>query len=236
MQAIEEFSELGTGFQLAMRDMEIRGAGNMLGGEQSGFITEIGFELYMMTLEEAVEELKTDEFDGLFHDEEKEQRPRADVVMELGLDAYLPHNYVSNATERFDLYKRLYNCESDEQIDEVEQELLDRFGQLPSEAKALLFSVRVRLIAARIRLARVTLEAGKLNIALPPEDDATFYEKHFQSLMTWVLINKDRAKLEQDTRQVRMIVQQVNSPEHVRDLLLEFELLIAVPEELTDDN
>ncbi len=234
MQAIEEFSELGTGFQLAMRDLEIRGAGNMLGAEQSGFITEIGFELYMMTLEEAVDELKSEEFEGLFEDEEKELRPRSDVVMELGLDSYLPHSYVSNATERFDLYKRLYNCESDEEIDDVEHELQDRFGKLPAEATSLLYSVRVRLIAARIRLARVTLEAGRLNIALPPQDDAAFYELHFQQLMSWVLSNKDRANLEQDTRQVRIIVQRISTPEDVRDLLVEFESIIQL-EEITND-
>lgn len=235
MQAIEEFSELGTGFQLAMRDLEIRGAGNMLGAEQSGFITEIGFELYMMTLEEAVEELKTEEFEGLFEDEEKELRPRSDVVMELGLDSYLPHSYVSNATERFDLYKRLYNCESEEEIDDIEHELLDRFGKLPEEAAALLYSVRVRLVAARIRLARVTLEASRLNIALPPQDDEAFYELHFQQLMSWVLENKDRAKLEQDPRQVRIIVQRITTAEDVRELMLEFEALIRQEENIDVD-
>jgi transcription-repair coupling factor (superfamily II helicase) len=239
MQAIEEFSELGTGFQLAMRDMEIRGAGNLLGAEQHGFITEIGFDLYMITLEEAVAELKAEEFDGLFADEEKGLKPRADVLMELGLDSYLPHGYVSNATERFDLYKRLYNCETDDEIDEIERELVDRFGTQPDEARSLLFSVRTRLIAARIRLARVTLEQGRLNIALPPQDDAAFYEKHFQPLMAWVLSNKDRIKLEQDSRQVRIIVQRINEAAEVRALLIEIEDMLSeaaatTEEEMTD--
>ncbi|MCB2206384.1 transcription-repair coupling factor [bacterium] len=227
LQAIEEFSELGTGFQLAMRDLEIRGAGNLLGAEQHGFITEIGFDLYMLTLEEAVAELKAEEFEGLFADEEQEVRPRADVVMELGMDAYLPNSYVSNSTERFDLYKRLYNCVTDEEITEIEQELTDRFGSLPEEGKALIFSVQVRLIAARIRLARVTLEQGQLNIALPPPEDEIFYERHFQHLMAWVLSHKDRVKLEQDSRQVRMIVQNIGGPEAVRDLLIEIETMLA---------
>lgn len=234
MQAIEEFSELGTGFQLAMRDLEIRGAGNLLGAEQSGFITEIGFELYMQTLEEAVDELKSEEFEGLFKEEEAAMRPRADVVMELGLDSYLPHTYVSNATERFDLYKRLYNCETDDEIESVARELADRFGSLPEEAQSLIFSVRVRLIAARIRLARVTLEQGRLNIALPPQDDELFYERHFQQLMAWVLDNRERAKLEQDTRQVRVIVQQIHSPEEVRALLFELESVVSREAEAPD--
>ncbi|MDX9759478.1 MAG: transcription-repair coupling factor [Bacteroidota bacterium] len=226
LQAIEEFSELGTGFQLAMRDLEIRGAGNLLGAEQSGFITEIGFDLYMATLEEAVQELKEQEFAGLFPEEEKALRPRADVVMELGLDAYLPHGYVRNATERFDLYKRLYNCESDAEIDEIEAEIIDRFGQLPVEAKDLLFSVRVRLIAARIRLARVTLEQSRLNMALPPPDDTRFYETNFQPLMAWVLSNRDRAKMEQDSRQVRIIVNNISHPLEVEEVMLEMENVV----------
>jgi transcription-repair coupling factor (superfamily II helicase) len=231
LQAIEEFSELGTGFQLAMRDLEIRGAGNLLGAEQSGFITEIGFELYMDTLEEAVRELKEQEFAELFPEEEKAMRPRADVVMELGLDAYLPHKYVRNATERFDLYKRLYNCETGEEIDEIESELADRFGALPVEAKDLLFNVRVRLIAARIRLSRVTLEARRLNIAMPPPDDALFYEKHFQPLMAWVLSNRERVKMEQDARQVRIIVNNITHPLEVEELMLEMENVVSnVPE------
>ena len=128
----------------------------------------------------------------------------------------------------------LSGCESDEEIDDVEHELQDRFGKLPAEATSLLYSVRVRLIAARIRLARVTLEAGRLNIALPPQDDAAFYELHFQQLMSWVLSNKDRANLEQDTRQVRIIVQRISTPEDVRDLLVEFESIIQL-EEITND-
>ena len=235
LQAIEEFSELGTGFQLAMRDLEIRGAGNLLGAEQSGFITEIGFELYMATLEEAVQELKEQEFAGLFPEEDKPLRPRADVVMELGLDAYLPHNYVRNATERFDLYKRLYNCESDAEIDEIESELADRFGVLPVEAKDLLFSVRVRLIAARVRLSRVTLEAQRLNIAMPPPDDVIFYEKNFQPLMAWVLSNRDRVKMEQDPRQVRIIVSNISHPLEVEEVMLEMEKVVSVSEEGNTD-
>ncbi|HOJ05232.1 MAG TPA: transcription-repair coupling factor [Bacteroidota bacterium] len=230
LQAIEEFSELGTGFQLAMRDLEIRGAGNLLGAEQSGFITEIGFELYMSTLEEAVQELKQQEFQGLFAEEVIELRPRADVVMELGQDAYLPRDYVSNATERFDIYKRLYNCERDEEIDEIEYELLDRFGRLPEEADNLFFSVRVRLIAARIRLSRVTLEDGTVNMALPPEDDAAFYDHNFQPLMQWVQTNKLRAVMKRDQRQVRILVREVRTPADVRALLVEMESAVLAAE------
>ncbi|MCZ7555247.1 MAG: transcription-repair coupling factor [Bacteroidia bacterium] len=227
LQAIEEFTELGTGFHLAMRDLEIRGAGNLLGAEQSGFITEIGFELYMSMLDEAVRELKEQEFSGLFEEIEKEIRPRADVLMELGLDAYLPHPYVSNATERFDIYRRLYNCDEANDIDGIEAELRDRFGVLPQEALNLFYSVRLRLIAARIRLSRVTLEEERLNIALPPEDDQPFYDRHLQPLMQWVLRNSHRMRLEQDRKQVRIIAAGITTPEEVQQLLEEMETELA---------
>ncbi len=236
LQAIEEFTELGTGFQLAMRDLEIRGAGNLLGAEQSGFITEIGFELYMSMLDEAVQELKDQEFKGLFAEVEKELHPRADVVMELGLDAYLPHPYVSNATERFDIYKRMYNCETNEEIHGIEQELQDRFGPLPEEAQNLLYSVRLRLVAARIRLSRVTLEEERLNMALPPEDDQEFYDVHLQPLMQWVVKNPGRLRMEHDRKQVRIIAQGISTPAAVQELLAEMEELLgtAVNEEVID--
>jgi transcription-repair coupling factor (superfamily II helicase) len=230
LQAIEEFGELGAGFQLAMRDLEIRGAGNLLGAEQSGFITEIGFDLYMSMLDEAVQELKEEEFKGLFDEKEQEFRPRNDVVMELGMDAYLPHSYVSNAAERFDIYKRLYNGDCEDDIDAMEKELLDRFGALPREAGNLLYSVRMRLIAARIHLARVTLEKDRLNIALPPEDDQVFYDFHLQPLMSWVLRNPGRLRLEQDSRQIRIIVKDVYTTEQVQQLLEEMQGEITMKE------
>ncbi len=219
LQAIEEFSELGTGFQLAMRDMEIRGAGNLLGGEQSGFITEIGFELYMSTLEEAVSELKHDEFQGLFAESEKAARPRPDVVMELGLDAFLPQEYVRSSTERFDLYRRLYDAESAEGIKEVEDEIFDRFGLFPPETENLLRIVRMRLIAAHIRLARVTWEAPVLTLVFPPESDAEFYDRHFQPMVQWIMDRRDRMKLEQDRTQVRVVVTGVDTLDDVSSLL-----------------
>jgi transcription-repair coupling factor (superfamily II helicase) len=142
----------------------------------------------------------------------------------------LPRDYVSNATERFDIYKRLYNCERDEEIDEIEYELLDRFGRLPEEADNLFFSVRVRLIAARIRLSRVTLEDGTVNMALPPEDDAAFYDHNFQPLMQWVQTNKLRAVMKRDQRQVRILVRDVRTPADVRALLVEMESAVLAAE------
>ena len=206
LQAIEEFSDLGSGFHLAMRDLEIRGAGNMLGAEQSGFIAEIGFELYLATIDEAVGELKTEEFQYLFTSESTASaKPRADVVMELGLDAYLPNDYVYNSTERFDLYKRLYNAETDAEIDTIAVEIVDRFGAVPPEAVNMLTVVRFRLLASRIRFARITFESPRLTLVFPPESDAEFYDKHMQLVLQWMQ-KKPMVFLDQDPKQVRMVV------------------------------
>jgi transcription-repair coupling factor (superfamily II helicase) len=238
LQAIEEFSELGTGFHLAMRDMEIRGAGNMLGGEQSGFIYEIGFDLYMMTLEDAVKELKESEFKELFEDEmaEKEVLPRSDVVMELGLDSYLPQDYVRNSTERFDLYKRLYNAHSESDIKQIEEEIFDRFGLYPSETENLLYIVRLRLIAATIRLSRVTWDKNVLVLALPPEDDEEFYTKNFQAVVNWIMANKDSMNMKQDKNSVRIVVSNIKDLKAVEAVLNELLSLVSEASVVTESS
>lgn len=227
LQAIEEFSELSSGFQLAMRDLEIRGAGNLLGAEQSGFITEIGFELYLATVEETVGELKQSEFQNVFGDAvPAAPKKRPDVVMELGIDAYLPQTFIPNATERFDIYKRLYTSESETEIREIEEELFDRFSLLPTEVENLLFVVRLRLLASTIRLSRVTLEAKQLTLALPPNSDEEFYVTFFPSLMDWVSAHPEKTKLEQDKKQVRLIIRDIENPLEVRTLLLDISELV----------
>lgn len=220
LQAIEEFTDLGSGFQLAMRDLEIRGAGNLLGAEQSGFIAEIGFDLYLSMIEEAAQELRAEEFAEVFAD-----RPtaisRPDVVIELGLNAYLPQSYVKDSTERFDLYKRMYNCADREELQELVQELVDRFGTLPEEAHHLLAVVDCRMRVTDLRFSRLTWENPVVKLAFPPEDDPLFYEHTLQPLMVWVQVNKHRAKLEQDARQVRLAVSSVPTLEAVLDLVEE---------------
>ncbi|MAT39472.1 MAG: transcription-repair coupling factor, partial [Ectothiorhodospiraceae bacterium] len=223
LQAIEEFSELGTGFHLSMRDLEIRGAGNLLGAEQSGFIFEIGFELYMATVDEAVQELKEEEFNDLFADQPKEKiiQPRSDVIVELGLDAYFPQDYIGNSTERFELYKKLYNAQSEEEIKQVEEEVFDRFGLFTQEAENLFYIVRLRLQAAKVRLSRVTWSKGKLLLGFPPQEDEDFYEHFFQPLITWIMDNDDRMKLTQDAQSVQVVINDVPDLKAVEALLEE---------------
>ncbi|HTX98499.1 MAG TPA: transcription-repair coupling factor [Bacteroidota bacterium] len=184
LQALEEFNELGSGFNLAMRDLEIRGAGNLLGGEQSGFIETMGFETYTRVLEEAVQELKEEEFQELFQHEPRQQR-RDDVVVEADVNALIPDQYIANDTERLATYRRLYGLEKEEQLKEIAEELVDRFGAPPPEVELLYDVVRIRLTAGALGFRRVRISETEFEAEFPPESDTRFYESDdFQLLMT----------------------------------------------------
>jgi transcription-repair coupling factor (superfamily II helicase) len=185
LQAVEEFTELGSGFNLAMRDLEIRGAGTLLGSEQSGFIDTMGFETYTRILEEAVQELKEQEFQDLFAQERRPPRIESDVLVEADFDAFIPSPYVHHDTERLAIYRKLYALTSEEQLREVAAELKDRFGKHPQEVENLFAVVSIRLAAAKLGFTKVTVSARELEADFPPESNTGFYEaESFQSLMT----------------------------------------------------
>lgn len=178
LQALEEFTDLGSGFQLAMRDLEIRGAGNLLGGEQSGFITTMGFELYHQILDEAVSELRSTEFSDLFEAETEEPGKRfanPDVVIETHTDALIPGYYVPSDSERYMLYKRMYEAGSEQAIEQVLQEMRDRYGPLPAPAEELFRIVRIRLFANPIGLSRLRLAANSTLLEFPSSATAGSY-------------------------------------------------------------
>lgn len=183
LQALEEFTELGSGFNLAMRDLEIRGAGNLLGAEQSGFIETMGFETYSRVLDESVNELKEQEFQELF--EKKEGLPSStDTVIEAEFDALIPDFYVENDAERLGIYRRLYGLNSIEQLGELSLELEDRFGSHPPEVMNLLHVVRIRLVASQIGTRKVKVSRNGLEIEFPPETDMSFYNNEkFQAFI-----------------------------------------------------
>ena len=190
LRAVEEFTELGSGFNLAMRDLEIRGAGNLLGAEQSGFIESLGFETYTRILDEAVQELKAEEFHDLLKEGEARRgahpalHARCDTVVEPEFDAYIPEGYVGVDTERLAIYRRLYGLASAPQLDEAAAELRDRFGQFPTEVENLFGVVRLRLLASRIGFPKVAIAAGTMEVEFPPEAEKAFYEaEQFQQIM-----------------------------------------------------
>jgi transcription-repair coupling factor (superfamily II helicase) len=185
LQALQEFNELGSGFNLAMRDLEIRGAGNLLGSEQSGFIEMMGFETYTRILEEAVRELKQEEFQELFKDEQATPGGVRGFAVEADLEAFIPALYVENETERLTIYRRLYAVNTNEQLDEIGLELRDRFGKRPPQVDTLLGLVRLKLIAGTLGFVKIHLSPERMEAQFPPPSDALFYESaQFQHLMT----------------------------------------------------
>jgi transcription-repair coupling factor (superfamily II helicase) len=185
LQAVEEFTDLGSGFNLAMRDLEIRGAGNLLGAEQSGFIENMGFETYTKVLEEAVQELKDEEFKEIFAGEPSTKRMRREAAVETDLDAFIPESYVRGDAERLALYRQLYALTTTGQLQEVREEMEDRFGRLPPEIDHLFGMVRLRLVAAAIGFPRISLNGEMMEAEFPPETDTLFYESEtFQHIMS----------------------------------------------------
>jgi transcription-repair coupling factor (superfamily II helicase) len=192
LQALEEFTELGAGFHLAMRDLEIRGAGNLLGGEQSGFIESMGFETYTRILEEAVGELREQEFRDLFPDDGRGQK-RIETAVDMDFPALLPVEYVEQDAERLELYRRLYSLESLHQLEELRVELRDRFGVLPPEAEHLLSAVRVRLTVGKWGFPKVSISPGGAEVEFPPQTAIAFYESAaFQEIMERIGRMRDR--------------------------------------------
>src|SRR4029079_2948750 len=159
LQTLEQHSELGSGFQIAMRDLDIRGAGNMLGGEQSGFMAEIGFEMYQKILDEAIRELKRTSFKNLFKEEISKQEDFVqDCTIDTDLEILIPDSYVESITERLSLYQRLDNSENEEELQEFEYELKDRFGPVPKQVADLFDTVRCRRAAVEIGFEKMFLK------------------------------------------------------------------------------
>ena len=184
LQALQEFNELGSGFNLAMRDLEIRGAGNLLGAEQSGFIESLGFETYTRILEEAVHELKTEEFQELIQEGEQKRGTLRDTVVEPQFDALIPEEYVGAEMERLAIYRRLYMLTTQAQLDECAEELRDRFGRFPAVVEQLFGVVRLRLEASRSGFRKIRISETEMEIDFPPESETGFYEaERFQQMM-----------------------------------------------------
>ena len=205
LQAIEEFTDLGSGFQLALRDMEIRGAGNLLGGEQSGAIYDMGFDLYQKILEEAVSELKADEFAKTFNIDEDEDYIKKfenqEVAIELNSDALLPKAYIKNDTERFTFYKRLHAVRTNKELVTIREELEDRYGKLPKSGNDLIYAVKLRIAAVTIGFERIIVKNNKLLCEFPPQEKSEYYDVVFPEIMDYVnnlegsKMNQNRNKL-----------------------------------------
>lgn len=175
LKAIEQFNDLGSGFQIAMKDLEIRGAGNLLGGEQSGFITDIGFETYQKILEEAIQELKENEFKDLYQNELTQNIAPKECSIETDVEVLFPDEYINKTEERFRLYQQLDALQNEEEIATFEAELTDRFGPLPEPASELLSSIRLRLLARQCGFEKIAIKQGTFLGYFPQSPKHPFY-------------------------------------------------------------
>ena len=174
--ALQQHNELGSGFNIAMKDLEIRGAGDLLGGEQSGFINEIGFETYQKILQEAIEELKENEFKELYANQENDKRFVKETVIDTDFELLFPDDYINNITERLNLYNKLSTLKTEEELQQFEKELIDRFGELPTPVTDLLYSIRVKWAAITIGLERVLMKQNKLVGYFIANQESEFYK------------------------------------------------------------
>ncbi|MFS4493121.1 transcription-repair coupling factor [Maribacter sp. 2308TA10-17] len=204
IQALEQFTELGSGFNIAMKDLEIRGAGDLLGGEQSGFINEIGFDAYQKILAEAIDELKENEFKELYDEVEGHQEKTflKDTQLDTDFELLFPDDYINNVTERLNLYTLLNQVKDEEGLAKYESELVDRFGELPAEAEDLLNSVRIKWIATGIGLEKVILKKGKLIGYFVSDQQSDFYQSpNFTKVLQFIQTNSNICKMkEKQTR------------------------------------
>ncbi len=188
LQTLEEFSDLGSGFHIAMKDLDIRGAGNLLGGEQSGFITDIGYETYQKILEEAVFELKENEYKDLFEEEmETKHQFVRDVEIETDIEMLIPDEYISNIQERLNIYTQIDKIEQEEEIQALAKALEDRFGDLPKQVSELFNGLRVRWVCKKLGFEHVVLKNNKLRCYFVKNAQSPYFETDmFKSLMTYV--------------------------------------------------
>ncbi|WP_298151592.1 transcription-repair coupling factor [Flavobacterium sp.] len=189
IQALEQFSELGSGFSIAMKDLEIRGAGDLLGGEQSGFINEIGFETYQKIMNEAIEELKENEFKDLYADEESdlEKEYVKEIQIDTDFELLFPDDYINNISERLNLYNELSLIKDDDTLMAYEQKLIDRFGPLPKPAKALLNSIRLKWIATKIGIEKLVMKQGKMICYFVSDQQSDYYvSAQFRKVLQFV--------------------------------------------------
>ncbi|GAA4447762.1 transcription-repair coupling factor [Ravibacter arvi] len=223
LQVLEEFSDLGDGFKVAMRDLDIRGAGNLLGAEQSGFVNDLGYEMYHKILDEAVKELKENEFKELFAGSAS---PLPDLTPDTQIDTdmaiLIPEDYVKNISERLSLYTRLDNIKSEEELQAFQLEIVDRFGPLPLEVEDLLKTVRVRWIAEELHLEKLILKNNTLKGYFVSSPDTAFYQSEtFGNVLDFIQRHPKRCSLKDAKGKLILTCEEVGSLRAAFDILLE---------------
>ena len=230
LSALEQFSDLGSGINIAMKDLEIRGAGDLLGGEQSGFISDIGFDTYQKILNEAIQELKENEFKSVYEEENEEEDLVfvKDAQIDTDFEILFPDNYINSIKERLNLYTKLNTIQDEDGLANFEKELIDRFGDLPKEAQDLINSVRLKWIAASIGLEKLVLKKGKMIGYFLSNQESGFYNSsRFRDVLQYVQSHPRQCQMkEKQTRNgLRLLLtfEQVKSVDKAIGLLQPFE-------------
>lgn len=206
LQAIEEFTDVGAGFNLSMRDLEIRGAGNLLGTEQTGFIDTVGFEMYVKLLDESVEELKQQEFREVFKDLPKQQMrtdPTIDTYFEIGI----PQAYMPDQADRLSFYTALFSIKKLEEIQEITEEMEDRFGKMPGLVKRLVATAMLKYFASIALFERIIIQSKNIMIILPKGENEEYYKEKFGKLMRYIMDNfADTIKFSQQKDVLKLVM------------------------------
>lgn len=212
LQTLEQFSDLGSGFQIAMRDLDIRGAGNLLGGEQTGFMAEIGFEMYQKILDEAIRELKRTAFKDVFKEEiSKQDDYVSDCTIDTDLEILIPDDYVESITERLSLYTRLDNCESEQELQAFHREMIDRFGTMPKSVEDLFTTVRCRWLAVDLGFEKMSLKDDTLRCYFINKNDSPYFESDvFKNVLQYLQTGTNKARLKQVAKNFLLVVEDVN--------------------------
>ena len=223
LQAIEEYTELGTGFNLSMRDLEIRGAGNLLGTEQSGAIDSVGFDMYMKLLDEAVEELKTGEFSEQFKDLPKHLErveTNIDTYFELGL----PKSYMPEQADRLSFYTAMFSVVKIDEIEEIKEEMIDRFGKIPPPAQRLILAAMLRFYSSFALFEKIIILKNKVIIYLPKGSNNTYYTEKFPKVANYIVsVNSVNTQFKNEKETVKLeISHKFISPEEILNFLIDF--------------
>ncbi len=221
LQTLEQFNELGSGFQIAMRDLDIRGAGNLLGGEQSGFIAEIGFEMYQKILAEAMRELKTTDFKDVFKEElDRKKDFVSDCTIDTDLEILIPDTYVENITERLSLYTQLDDLETEEEITKFAADLHDRFGPIPPQVEDLFTTLRSRRVACELGFEKLILKNEQMRLYFVSNPESPYFESDtFNHILAYIQQQTKNARLKQVGKNFLLVVDKMKSMKTVLNFL-----------------